>query len=64
MRERFKKQKSVKMTNEMHDKIANAAKNLEVSFGDIVRGCVERELDKLIDREKRRRRQRRKEQGT
>lgn len=60
MRERFKKQKSVKMTTEMHDKIDKAANDLDVSFGDIVRGCIERELDKLIDREKKRKRSQRK----
>ena len=38
----------------MSEKIAKAANEFEVSFTEIVRECITRELDKLIDREKKR----------
>ena len=36
----------------MYEKIGKAASEFEVSFAEIVRECIDRELDKLIDREK------------
>ena len=38
----------------MYEKIGRAANEFEVSFAEVVRECVTRELDKLIDREKKR----------
>ena len=38
----------------MYEKIGKAANEFEVSFAEVVRECIDRELDKLIDREKKR----------
>ena len=59
MRERFDQQKSVKFTRTMYGKIEKAANQFGVSFGEIIRECVDKELDKLIDREKKRKRSQR-----
>lgn len=52
MRPKLDVQKSVNFTQELYDKIDNAAKQLNVSFGAVVRGCVQSDLEKLIAREK------------
>lgn len=54
MRERHTQQKTISFTRTMYEKIGKAAKEFEVSFAEVVRECVDRELDKLIDREKKR----------
>lgn len=54
MRQRLTAAKSVNFTDEMADKIQTAADTLNVSFQDIVRECVDIELPKLIDRERKR----------
>ena len=56
MLELKKRQKSVCFPPSLHDKIQKTAEQFGVSFGQIVRECVTHDLDKLIDREKRRRR--------
>ena len=60
LREKHTKQRSVSFTEEMHDKIEATAKRFNVSFGSIVRACVENDLNKLIDRESKRRKPKRK----
>ena len=52
MRPKLNIRKSVNFTQELYDKIIDAAKQLNVSFGAIIRGCVQNDLDKLIAREK------------
>ncbi|MDE2674715.1 MAG: hypothetical protein OXH65_06360 [Paracoccaceae bacterium] len=54
MRHRLTQQKSISFTEDMMDKIQTTADTLNVSFQDIVRECVEIELPKLIDRERKR----------
>jgi hypothetical protein len=54
MKHRLTIGKSVNFTEELADKIQNAADTLNVSFQDVVRECVEIELPKLIDRERKR----------
>ena len=51
MKDKYNYQRSIAFTEKMKDKIQDAAETLNVSFSDIVRGCVENDLDKLIDRE-------------
>ncbi|MEH0007943.1 MAG: hypothetical protein V6Z82_04395 [Flavobacteriales bacterium] len=60
MRQRLTTAKSVNFTDEMADKIQTAADQLNVSFQDIIRECVEIELPKLIDRENKRTKRRQK----
>ncbi len=48
MRERHTQQKT------MYEKIGKAANEFEVSFAEVVCECIDRELDRLIDREKKR----------
>lgn len=55
MREKLEIPKQISFTQKMANKIQNAADLFNVSFPEIVRECVEQELDKLIDREKSRR---------
>ena len=54
MRERHTQQKTISFTRTMYEKIGKAANEFEVSFAEVVRECVTRELDRLIDREKKR----------
>ena len=54
MKDKYNYQRSIAFTEKMKDKIQDAAETLNVSFSDIVRGCVENDLDKLIDRENKR----------
>lgn len=56
MRERHTQQKTISFTKTMYQKIGKAASEFEVSFAEVVRECIDRELDKLIDREKKRKR--------
>ena len=59
MRERHTQQKTISFTKSMYEKIGKAASEFEVSFAEVVRECITRELDKLIDREKKRKRSQR-----
>lgn len=54
MRERHTQQKTISFTKTMYEKIEKAANEFDVSFAEVVRECVTRELDRLIDREKKR----------
>ena len=54
MRERHTYQKTISFTPKMAERITKAANEFEVSFAEVVRECITRELDKLIDREKKR----------
>ncbi len=54
MRERHTKGHSVFWTPTDYEKIKKAADEFGASFGEIVRECVNRELPRLIDREKKR----------
>ena len=54
MREKHTKGHSVFWTPTDHEKIKKAAALFEVSFGEIVRECVARELPRLIVRESKR----------
>lgn len=54
MREKLDIRKMVNFNQELSDKITDAAKQLNVSFGAIVRECCENDLPKLIDRENKR----------
>lgn len=56
MRERHTQQKTISFTKTMYEKIGKTASEFEVSFAEVVRECIDRELDKLIDREKKRKR--------
>ena len=58
--EKLTKQRSISFTDEMHEKIEAASKRFDVSFGSIVRACVENDLNKLIDRESKRRKPKKK----
>ena len=54
MREKHDQQKTISFTKTMYEKVEKAANEFEVSFAEIVRECITRELDRLIDREKKR----------
>lgn len=54
MRRKLDIGRSVNFDKELHDKIKDAAKRFNVSFGTIVRECCENDLPKLIDRENKR----------
>ena len=54
MRERFTVSKTVSMTPKMADAIQDAANEFNVSFADVVRGCIETDLPKLIERHRKR----------
>ena len=54
MKKRLDYQVSVNFTDTQYEKIRNAAKAFDVSCAEVVRECVNRELDRLIDREKKR----------
>ena len=54
MRERHTQQKTISFTRTMYEKLGKAANEFEVSFAEVVRECIDRELDRLIDREKKR----------
>ena len=56
MRQKLEVPKQISFSKKDAEKIQRIADTLNVSFPEIVRECVARELDKLIDREKRRQR--------
>ena len=58
--EKLTKQRSISFTDEMHEKIEATARRFDVSFGSIVRACVDNDLNKLIDRESKRRKSKKK----
>ncbi len=52
MRERHTYQKTISFTPKIAERITKEANEFEVSFAEVVRECITRELDKLIDRKK------------
>ena len=60
MREKFSAMHSISFTPSMYEKIKKSAKQFDASVSDIVRECVDRELNRLIDREKKRQKARQK----
>ncbi|MYB65658.1 hypothetical protein F4X73_13290 [Candidatus Poribacteria bacterium] len=54
VRERHTQQKTISFTKTMYEKIRKAASEFEASFAEVVRECINRELDRFIDREKKR----------
>ena len=56
MRKKLEIKKQISFTVKMSGKIQRAATALNVSFPEIVRECVDKELDRLIDRETKRKR--------
>lgn len=53
-RQRMRTQKSINFTDKMIEKIQGAADQFNVSFADIVRECIDKELPRLIAREHKR----------
>lgn len=53
-RQRMRTQKSINFTDRMIEKIQSAADQFDVSFADIVRECIDKELPRLIAREHKR----------
>ena len=53
LREKHTQQKTISFTKTMSEKIGKTANEFDVSFAEVVRECVTRELDRLIDRKKR-----------
>ena len=54
MRERLSIQKPIGFTESMAEKIQAEADRLDVSFSEIVRACVENDLPRLRERERKR----------
>ena len=54
MRERLTKQVSVYLPESLSEKIKAEAKRIGVSFSEIVRACVENDLPRLRDRNRKR----------
>lgn len=54
MKERHSKLHSVAFTPSEFEKIKKVASEFNVSFADVVRECIKRELPRLIDRENKR----------
>ena len=54
MRERLPVSKTFSMTEKMSNNIQAIADALNVSFAEVIRECVTRELPKMIDRERKR----------
>ena len=54
MRERLTKQASVYLPESLSEKIKAEAKRLGVSFSEIVRDCVENDLPRLRERNRKR----------
>ena len=56
MRERLTEAFSVNLTPTQAKKIRKAAEEFGARAGEIIRECIEKEIDRLIDRERKRRR--------
>ena len=54
LREKYTIQKCVSFTEKTADKIQAVADRFNVSFAEVVRECVNNDLDKLIERERKR----------
>ena len=60
MRQRMRVSKTLSMTEKMADDIQNVADEFDVSFADVVRECIQSDLPKLKDRERKRKKARKK----
>lgn len=60
MRDRLKVQRTLYFTEKMAEDVQRLADELNVAFPEIIRECVERDLPKLRDRERKRRKARKK----
>jgi len=60
MRQRMRVSKTLSMTEKMADDVQSIADEFDVSFADVVRACIESDLPKLKDRERKRRKARKK----
>ena len=58
MRERLKVSKTLSMSEKMAEDVQRVATSLKVSFADVVRECIENDLPKLKERERKRKRSR------
>ena len=58
MRERLNISKTLSMSEKMAEDVQRVATALKVSFADVVRECIEHDLPKLKDRERKRKRSR------
>ena len=54
-RQRFNVSKTLSMTEKMAEEVQEVADTFEVSFADVVRACIEADLPKLKERERKRR---------
>lgn len=61
-RERLTVHKNISFTETMSDEIQTLADNIGCSFADIVRACVEADLIRMKDRERKRKARRQKKQ--
>lgn len=57
-RERLKVHKNISFTEKMAEKIQTIADNSECHFADVVRACVENELPRIKERERKRKKTR------
>ena len=58
MRERLNISKTLSMSEKMAEDVQRVATSLKVSFADVVRECIENDLPKLKERERKRKRTR------
>ena len=58
MRERLRISKTLSMSEKMAEDVQRVATSLKVSFADVVRDCIENDLPKLKERERKRKRMR------
>ena len=58
MRERLHVSKTVSMSDKMAEDVQRIASALNVSFADVVQECIENDLPKLKERERKRKRTR------
>ena len=61
MRERLTEAFSVNLTPAQAKKVRKTAEEFGARAGEIIRECIEKELDRLIDRERKRRKTRERE---
>ena len=58
MRERLRISKTLSMSEKMAEDVQRVATSLKVSFADVVRDCIENDLPRLKERERKRKRSR------
>ena len=57
-RERFSSSKTIQLSEKMAEDVQAVADMLDASFADVIRECIRRELPKLKDRERKRKKSR------